>query len=178
MIRQISEDIELIFLTGYSEYALNSFEVYPFNYLVKPIDEERLLEVIGQATKKIKSFTEHEEIKKIAFNEQGKIIQIPLQSIIFIEKIKKTRKSQIYCDNSYSCIVSLNLNELEEQLTNEFVRCHKSFIVNTNKILEVKNTCSRNYEVIFKKINKTALSSVRGYKRLRKIIIGVCQGSV
>ncbi len=104
---------------------------------------------------------------KIIIQNKSETIFIPLDEIIFIET--ENRGTTIHCKNK----VYTNhqtLSKLEKQLDNNFIKTHKSYIVNKNKIRKIKEVADLSYEVQFIETDKTALMSRYKFKELKKYL--------
>ncbi|ACB85708.1 LytR/AlgR family response regulator transcription factor [Natranaerobius thermophilus] len=154
--QQINPEMEFIFVTAYSQYALKSFEVHPYDYFVKPVGEENLLESVNNIVERIKANLSY---KKLILDEPGEVLQIPMHKILFLEKIKEQKKVSIYLEDDEVYQVSKTLNELEEMLDINFVRSHRSYIVNKHKIRKITAISQKFYEAYFENFDKTALVS-------------------
>ena len=120
----------IIFITGYSEYMQNAFDVQAFHYLIKPIDEIKFSQVLKCALKEIKLIkTQSERYILIKINDIRK--KILLTDIIFVESFNKKvvfhTQDKIY--ETYG-----KMNDLEIALGSSFYRCHRCYIVNLEKI--------------------------------------------
>lgn len=132
-IRDMKYYGEIIFLTSCSEYVFDSFDVDPLHFIVKnKIDSDKfktiLLKAVNKAEKKSKEYFD--------FEIKGTLQRIPFHEIYFFEV--------------HNRIVTINLNQsqesfyftmdkLEEKVSEKgFVRCHRSYIVNLNHIIELK----------------------------------------
>ncbi|MFD2639987.1 LytR/AlgR family response regulator transcription factor [Piscibacillus salipiscarius] len=124
-------DIAVIFVTASSGYAVNAFELNVHDYIMKPYPKERLVQSVQKLIKKHQST----EMKGRLFIKHKNDIHIILkQDIIFIER--SGRSTTIYTKNE-EIKTYLTLNELEGELRErDFIRSHRSFIIN---ILYVKN---------------------------------------
>ena len=136
-----------IFTTAYSEHALEAFDLNAVDYLLKPISFTRFL----KATNKAYSFysanrslnreeeTETPEIDQeyILVKSDYKSVKIKLSQILYIEGLKDYVK--IYLQHEPKPVITLNsLKRMSENLPEvHFLRVHKSFIVNTNRIKSV-----------------------------------------
>lgn len=139
-------DFEIIFVTAYDQYALRAFEVSAVDYLLKPIDIERLKTAVGKIsfTLDVKKLTqqmtllsetlEKGELKSLLLNDKGYQYVVDLKDIIAIEA--QESYSTIYTI-SKKYVASKNLKHFERVLTEskDFIRVHKSWIVNKTHIL-------------------------------------------
>lgn len=136
-----------IFTTAYSEYALEAFDLNAVDYLLKPIPFKRFLRAANKAyqlyssTTKIKKeeFAESTESEQdfIMVKSDYKSVKIQLSQVLYIEGLKDYVK--IYIQNEDKPIITLNsLKKMADSLpSSHFLRVHKSFIINTNKIKSV-----------------------------------------
>lgn len=136
-----------IFTTAYSEYALEAFELNAVDYLLKPIPFKRFLRAANKAYQLFASNrkVKREEISENSDSEQDfimvksdyKSVKIQLNQVLYIEGLKDYVK--IYIQNEDKPIITLNsLKKMADSLpSSHFLRVHKSFIVNTNKIKSV-----------------------------------------
>lgn len=137
---------DIIFTTGYSEYAVKAFKMAAFDYLLKPIDEEELLAAIQRFEKKSQAGNQNIAQLKQEFSITGNgRIAIPLSGSIRFIQLKEVM--YLRADNSYteiffedgkSITASRTLKNFEQPLENEpeFFRCHKSYIVNLQFVSE------------------------------------------
>lgn len=114
----------IIFITAFSRYVFEAYDVEAFHYLVKPIKYETLKKVLEKAVKKLDNHTE--DFLIISTGRQTK--KLLLRDILYIESIGRIVK--IHCKD---CAVETyeQIGILEEKLRDKFFfRCHKSFLVN------------------------------------------------
>jgi len=134
IVRQKNKEIYIIFTTGHLEYALLAYKYKTFDYLPKPIVEEKLEETILRLIDDINKSPS----KFIRLNNNKTIINQDE-----INYIKKEGMKLVFCTNTRTYETYSSFSKIENCLPENFVRCHKSFIANTDKILDVnysKNT--------------------------------------
>ena len=136
----------MVFTTAYSEYAIEGYKANAVGYLLKPYSFEEFEE----AAQKVKEIC---EIRQQAFTEvttntdddgvifvksDYKIVRISIEDINYIEAMSEYLR--ISCVNRPKpVIVLLSMKKIEEHLpTSSFMRIHRSFIINLNRISEVK----------------------------------------
>lgn len=130
-IRRINKKVDIVFITTSSEYALESFNTYPLQYLLKPIDPEKLLKTIEKSI----SFWRLSSTSLLVKSRFGQTL-ILVNDIDYVEVYRHTIKFHMKDD---ICVCSGNLSDIEKRLPKEiFVRCHKSYIVNMSQISEIK----------------------------------------
>ncbi|WP_160686623.1 LytTR family DNA-binding domain-containing protein [Clostridium sp. C2-6-12] len=132
-IREFDEVVKFVFTTTSTEYALESFCVFPFNYLIKPIDKDRLFKVLKHAILLI----DKEKQKSIVIKFDNEMHTIFFKDIKYIESFGK--KINIYTKKG---ILSFNskLDQVEAKINDKrFLRCHKSFLVNMDYISGIED---------------------------------------
>ncbi|AZB09643.1 DNA-binding response regulator [Chryseobacterium sp. G0162] len=120
-----------ILTTAYSEYALEGYEHNIVDYLLKPISFERFLK---SAMKAQERFSFQEEDAHFFVKSSGQQHRINFNEILYIESIKDY--VNIRTDRE-EYIVLDTLKSMENQLSDKFVRIHKSFIINLDKIKSI-----------------------------------------
>lgn len=156
--RNFLPSLQIIFTTGYDEFAVEAFDVAAVDYVVKPIEKTRLfvaLEKARQAVQGKNKFGEKAEnsiAKKLLIKSKNKFIYLSVEDILFIEK--EGRKSILHTiGERYETTESLQ--ELEESLPNYFYKSHRSYLINLNKIEKIE-PCGETYLVYFSSSEKVA----------------------
>ena len=141
--RLIDSYTRIVFTTAFDRYAVDSYKVNALDYLLKPISYSSFLQAVNKA---VHWFELHEKPKQIEaestqpnpeyifVKSDYKLIQIPLNNILYIEGLKDYVK--IHLEDGQKPILSLlSMKSMEERLpSNQFIRVHRSFIVQKNKI--------------------------------------------
>lgn len=131
-IREKNKNMYLIFSTGHLEYALIAYKLKTFDYLPKPVTPERLEETINRVFDDIKQENEPNFIQignsKILVNQNE------------IDYIKKDGMKVIYHTQYKEYEAYSSFSKIEENLPENFVRCHKSYIVNTQNIVNIESS--------------------------------------
>ncbi|WP_456276633.1 LytR/AlgR family response regulator transcription factor [Bacillus sp. AK128] len=140
-------NIAVIFVTGSSGYAVHAFELNVHDYIMKPFPKERLVKSIERLMEKTKS---SEMTGRLYIKQKTDIHIIQKKDIVFIER--SGRSTTIYT-KSGPIKTYQTLNELEGELRErDFIRSHRSFIINihyvTNFSLYAKNSYMVNFEGI------------------------------
>jgi len=137
--RSLENAPKIIFTTAYEKYALEGFKLNAIDYLLKPFSYEEFLKAAQKARKQ--SELEASTVPLIEANSQFlflkseyKIRRINFNDILYIEGLKDYIK--VYTTGEDKPVLSLNsMKSLEEKLPeDQFMRVHRSFIVNLNKI--------------------------------------------
>lgn len=137
MVRKKNKDVYIIFTTGHLEYALIAYKYKTFDYLPKPIVDERLEETILRLMDDMKSTPS----KFIRLNNNRTIINQDE-----VNYIKKDGMKLVFCTNNRTYETYSSFNKIQDCLPDNFVRCHKSFIVNVKNISDIN---SNNNTILF-----------------------------
>ena len=129
-IKELS-DVILIFVTGVKEQVFQAFDVGAFHYLVKPVEEERLKEVLNRAMQEVQK---HQSGPKfLLIKSGGAHRRIPVEDILYVESSK--RKVDIHTwKEKYT--VYATMKHMEDELGQEFYRCHRGYLVNMAYVAE------------------------------------------
>lgn len=132
-VRKINKQVYIVFTSAHLEYILIAYRYKTFDFIPKPITIERLDDTIIRMMDDINS--ENKKNKFIRLNNRNTIIN--QDSIKFIKK--DGMKLVFYTDNrTYETYSSFN--KISEELPKNFVRCHKSYIANINKITDISTS--------------------------------------
>jgi len=153
--REIDETVFTVFITAHNEFALDAFDIGSVDYLLKPITPERL----KLSLKRIRERLSSKPNAKISVNVKGEIVSIATDKIIFIETVPLGKKVSI-CTTNSKYIVAGKLAGFEEQLSHlGFARCHKSFIVNVDRIKRLIPTGDKTYTAVMQGSDQEVLVS-------------------
>lgn len=112
-----------VFLTAYRQYVFAAFDVEASHYLIKPVQQEKLQEVLLRLARRIQAETE----RCVAVRQGGILRRIPLGAIHFIEVLD--RKVFLHTGKEVYDFYG-KLERFERELPEGFFRCHRSYIVN------------------------------------------------
>lgn len=134
-IREKTEDVVLIFVTGIKEYVFEAFDVAAFHYLLKPIEEEKFASVFQRAILETEK-KKRQNQKQLFVKTRTRNVTLDQSRILYIES--RAKKVEIHTEKevieAYAAI-----RELEKQLTGEFYRCHRGYLVNLAFITQYDN---------------------------------------
>jgi two-component system LytT family response regulator len=156
----------IIFVTAYDEYALRAFEAGALDYLLKPFDDARFRRALNRAKEKLAHYLSVQSrfARRLVVKSRGQVLFLEAADIDWIEAAGYYACLHVGGDTH---IMRRTLLELERDLTEEqFVRIHRSIIVNLERIrgLELQN--GGDYEVVLKSKVRLPLSR-RFRKRLQ-----------
>jgi two-component system, LytTR family, response regulator len=149
--RCIQKGPKVIFTTAFEQYAIEGFKVEALDYLLKPVSYPEFLNAANKAKRWFKHIEKSfvpETRTSIFVKTDYKLVQIELNSILYIEGLKDYVK--IYQEDIEKPILTLmSMKSLEENLPDTmFMRVHRSFIVNLDKIRTIERNrivFGRNY---------------------------------
>ncbi|WP_298901747.1 LytTR family DNA-binding domain-containing protein [uncultured Psychroserpens sp.] len=167
----LNKPTKIIFTTAFEEFALESYKVNAIDYLVKPISYAEFFAAANKAKQQILNQPNHvNSIDDYIFVKSDyKLLRINLKDLIYVEGLKDYLK--FYTVNSEKPILTLkSMKSLEEELSEKhFMRVHRSFIVNLNKITTIERNrivfgdkyipVSEKYKERFQKFINTDFSS-------------------
>lgn len=131
-LRRDNDRIQIIFITGYSDFISEGYDVSALHYLMKPVKEDKLFEVLDKAVERLKVT---EEI--LLVHTADMIERVPLGDILFIEAfahyvVIQTKKTILE--------TRAGISEIEQSLGNAFIRCHRSYIAGLKHISRITKT--------------------------------------
>lgn len=141
LARLVPPDTKIVFITAFKEYALEGYRVNAFDYLLKPVSFDEFLVTCKKAQDWFEAVTKNVPMQKnvpetdaIFVKSDQQIIPIPFKDILYIEGLRDYIK--IYTGNRNRPFITLeSMKNMEKILPARlFIRVHRSFIVQKNKI--------------------------------------------
>jgi two-component system response regulator LytT len=161
LVREQREPPAVVFVTAHPEYAVDAFAVEAFDYLLKPVDPERLARVLERLAER--EPPQAPPVEKIAVVAGGRTELVDYEAIHFVQADGDYSRVHTY-DRSYLCTASLG--ELEEKLPgNRFARIHRSHLVNLAKVAAVKRAGPDRIKLALADAGKTVLDVARRQSR-------------
>lgn len=166
----------IIFATAHEEYREEAFEVYAFDYLVKPFNLERLDQTLERILKTRKP-AENKPLPRPATAKQveGRLMLkhkdgiafVDMQDILLVQR--EERATVIYTDDGQRYVLGETLSETEERLDPDlFFRCHKSYIINLRRIRNITPYGRWTYVVQLENTDRDALITYQKYEELEQ----------
>jgi two-component system LytT family response regulator len=171
----------VVFVTAYDRYAIRAFDVHALDYLLKPFDKSRFSEALKRAKDQIRYRRETSYSKDLsALLEEIKMQPRTLGRLVINNRVLKTDEIDwIEAQGKYALIhtkgdshmVREAMSAFEEKLdSNQFVRIHKSAIVNVDRIEHIQPLFHGDYRVILR--NGTSLTATRKYRHKLNALFG------
>ena len=155
-LKSLKNSPSIIMTTAYAEYALESFSYNVIDYLVKPISFERFL----QAINKVNGYSGNEFSKKVLFIKSDKQLKkVKINDILFVEAMQNYIKIVTI---EQSITAHMSLKSFKEQLPDDFIQTHKSYVVSKYKVDEIvgNHAVINNYKIpISVRLKKDVLGS-------------------
>ena len=157
-LRGNNDTVQIIFITGYSDYILEGYEVAALHYLMKPVKEEKLCSVLDRAVEKL---SKNEKV--LNFEIGGEMIRVPIYQIRYADVFG----NYVTIHAASDVTVKMTLGELEKQLDERFYRVGRSCVVNLTQVSRVTKTG-------IKLMDGTVISLPRGaYDGINRAIINM-----
>ena len=126
-IRSKSENVFIVFLTSHIEYALEGYEVNALRYLTKPVDIDKLRDVLKYVLDKQGSNSH-----QIIIKEDGEDILIDINDVIYMESMNQNVR---IVTSAGEHIIRYNIGDFEEELKDDgFFRIHRGYLISLSKV--------------------------------------------
>jgi len=168
----------LIFATAHDQYMGDAFEVYAFDYLLKPLKADRVIKTLQRARDRIARLDEKPlpAIKSANRAAAGRLMLRHREGVSFINMSdillvqREDRSTVIYTVGGGRYVTSESLGETEARLDpNVFFRCHKSYIINLNQIDNITPYGRWTYVVRLNGTEHDALITHEKYEELERM---------
>ena len=128
----------IIFVTGYERYVFDAFDVGAFQYLLKPVDEEKFAQVFARAVEQIAANRENPQKGRVLTLQSANTSKtVPLDSIYYIES--SNHRVELHLKNGeFACYAKIG--DLELELQDQFFRIHKGYLVNLSYVAGYSKT--------------------------------------
>lgn len=127
----------VVFVTAYSEFALDAFKVNAIDYLVKPVETERLVQACSRVREHVALHAKVQRLERIPVEKSGKKILIGIDTIRFVMARDDYAYLQTDTDRYFSTV---SLAQLEKRLDGHgFFRVHRGYLVNLSMVTEVES---------------------------------------
>ena len=163
-IRKDNESAQIIFITGYSDFIAEGYEVSALHYLLKPVSSEKLRQVLDKPVRNLA----HKK-KALFIPVDSEMIRIILDDIQYVEAFDH-RIEIVTADNTF--LLKLPLHEMEHKLNEDFIRIHRGCIVNLHYIKRITRT-----DIVLDS-GKTLPVSRRMYASVNRAIMKYCTGGM
>lgn len=173
MLKELDEIPQVVFVTAYDEHAIKAFEINAIDYLLKPVDPDRLKETIDKLNESEDDFSTNIDLtsraeRKLNYEDRvfikdgEKCFYIQLEEIRYFES--KGNYVKVYFNKSKPMILR-SLNSLEDRLNPEqFFRANRKFIINLSWITQIENWFNGGLQVTLRDEEKIEISRRQAIK--------------
>ena len=174
MLSQLSQQPLVVFTTAYDQYAIKAFEENSIDYLLKPVEKERLEKTIlklqttgikhqanSQFVHLVQQLNLRKEIRTLTVKTGDKILLVRLEDIFHIEAEEKYVFLRTANGNNH--LTDYTISSLEERLPDHFVRIHRRSIINANRIKEIRRSFNGAFVFCMDDQENSRINSSRGY---------------
>lgn len=130
-IRRDSHAVQIVFVTGYTEYIADGYDVEALHYLVKPIDENKLATVLDRAAARLRT-----DERCIDVHADGGTARVPMRLIRYLDV--RGNYVTIHADRDYTA--KRSLSDAARDLDDRFVRVGRGLVVNLAAVRRVTRT--------------------------------------
>lgn len=130
-LRKENDAVQIVFITGYSDYIADGYEVEALHYLMKPVKEEKLFAVLDRAVEKL-----HSNQRTLLLELPGEVVRLPVYQI----RSAEVQGNYVTIHAKTDCTVKMTLGQLEEELDDNFFRLGRSALVNLGCVARVSKT--------------------------------------
>ena len=127
-VRQDNEAVQIVFITGYSDYIAEGYEVAALHYLMKPVNKDKLFSVLDRAVEKRK-----QEERCLNLASSGEMVRIPFYEIRYLD----VHQNYVTVHAKADYTVKRTLGDFEKELDERFCRVGRSMILNLKYIQRV-----------------------------------------
>ena len=134
----------VVFTTAYAEYAIEGFKVNAVDYLLKPFGLQDFIRAANRVRERLEPAANTEPAIKasddvIFLKTDYRIVKVSISDIRYVEAMSEYLK--VWIENDPKPIITLlSMKKIEEHLPDYFMRIHRSYIINLNKIQEVNKS--------------------------------------
>ncbi|NCB29969.1 MAG: response regulator transcription factor [Clostridia bacterium] len=164
-LRDLYPDCGIVFITSSADYAVCGYNVDAVGYLLKPLRQGQLHSTFRRVFSRYAPQT-------LELTIHGSQVDTPISTILFMES--QLRNTVIYLKNGDPVFLHQKLEDVwkEAQMHNAFVRCHKSFVVNLDCVLQMENNSFRLIDGTEVPISRSARADSKAAYYRRKMRTG------
>jgi two-component system response regulator LytT len=169
LVRERAHPPAIVFVTAHERYAVDAFAVEAFDYLLKPVDPDRLARVLERLRERSAESAAPVERVPVVGGGGTEILLDPDQ--IHYAQADGDYSRVFTYDRSYLCTSSLGA--LEERLGSRFARIHRSYVVNLAKVAGVRRAAPDRFRLQLADAQKTELDVARRQSRQLRERLGL-----
>jgi DNA-binding LytR/AlgR family response regulator len=169
LVRERRDPPAVVFVTAHAEYAVDAFAVEAFDYLLKPVDPERLARVLERVRER--TVESAVPVEKLAVVAGAGTELLDYDQVHYVQADGDYSRVHTY-DRSYLCTASLG--ELEERLpSSRFARIHRSYLVNLAKVAGIRRAAPDRFRLQLADAARSELDVARRQSRYLRERLGL-----
>lgn len=176
VLQRLNYSPKVIFCTAFDEFALQAFDSYCIDYLVKPLSKERFAKTVEKLIQfngnnaeinlqkliqQYPNINKNMEATTLPVKIGDKVIFVRLDEVSYFKADEKY--VSVVTKHSKSYILDTSLKQLEEKLPLGFIRVHKSYIINKNLVKEIRKHFNNRFIFILDDYDQSKITSGRSY---------------
>jgi two-component system LytT family response regulator len=180
VLELVGQEVGVIFVTAYDQYALRAFEVHAVDYLLKPCSQDRLRAALDRARTRVagKALVAPAQLGAMARPAGAHLERIAIRDGAHVHVIPVAKIDYVEAQDDYICfraeakryLKQQTLAELESALNPEqFVRIHRSYILNIDRLAKLELYAKDSHAAILRDGTRLAVSR-SGYARLNAVL--------
>lgn len=130
-LRKYNETMQIVFVTGYSDYISEGYDVSALHYLMKPVKKEKLQEVLSRAADRIQK-----NERMLTLEVSGELVRVPVHEISYLDVSQNY--VTVHAKKEYT--VKRALAEFDKELDERFFRAGRACIINLTMVQRVTKT--------------------------------------
>jgi two-component system LytT family response regulator len=170
LLRQVEKDFKLIFVTAFDEFAIRAFEINALDYLLKPVNPDRLAKTIErlfeteEKPEAVWRKLEYEDRLFIESGERSRFLKVSSIKCISADG----DYTHVFTDDGKKYLVAKPLKEWEDRLPEKyFVRIHRSTVINLEFIEKVETWFGRSFQIHLREMREPLTVSRRYAAQLK-----------
>jgi two-component system LytT family response regulator len=180
VLELIGDEVGVIFVTAYDQYAIRAFDVHAVDYLLKPFGPDRLREALGRAKARLaaKESLPVEELARAARPSGSYVDRVLIRDGANVHVIPVAKLDYVEAQDDYVCFRSESKRFLKQQTLGEvenvlnpsqFIRIHRSYILNIERLAKLELYAKDSHAAILRDGTRLPVSR-SGYARLNAVL--------
>lgn len=132
-LREKNSTVVIVFITGYSDYIAEGYDVSALHYLMKPVEPDRFMQVLDRAVERL-----HREEQLLTVKTANEVVRIPMSRVLFLEAARNY--VTVHTEDRGEFVVRHKLSDFENELDERFLRVGRSYIVNLTRLYRITKT--------------------------------------
>ncbi|MGK6352465.1 LytR/AlgR family response regulator transcription factor [Parapedobacter sp. DT-150] len=182
LLKQLEQQPWVVFVTAYDQYALQAFEQNSVDYLLKPVEPARLEKTIRKLTQAatppasidiqrlLDSIRPQQALASLTVRLGDRILLIKVDQLVAVDA--EDKYVLLHTADGKRHLTDYTLVDLENQLPHQFLRIHRSTIVNTDRIREVRRGFNGSFTFVMDAVDNPRFKSSRSHGEAIKARLG------